>query len=79
MKCARIMLVGTTLLLEADGCVDQIPDPVEDFKGFLKGVKKLLESEQKPYNPIAEKATPWADLRKLARAYRGRGKSCSIM
>jgi len=59
--------------------VDQIPDPVEDFKGFLKGVKKLLESEQKPYNPIAKKATPWADLRKLARAYRGRGKSCSIM
>lgn len=57
--------------------MQNIPDPIHNFKGFMKGVQRLIESEPKQYNPIAKKDTPWVDLKKLSRAYKD--KNCSVM
>eukprot|EP00543_Licmophora_paradoxa_P008691 CAMPEP_0202453036 /NCGR_PEP_ID=MMETSP1360-20130828/11109_1 /ASSEMBLY_ACC=CAM_ASM_000848 /TAXON_ID=515479 /ORGANISM="Licmophora paradoxa, Strain CCMP2313" /LENGTH=375 /DNA_ID=CAMNT_0049072025 /DNA_START=121 /DNA_END=1248 /DNA_ORIENTATION=- len=57
--------------------ISAFPDPVFDFKGFIKGASRIIDSEPKQYNPIARKDTPWVDLKKLVKAYKG--KNCSIM
>lgn len=56
---------------------NSLPDPVVNFKGFLKAAQKLLQKEPKQYNPISKKETPWVDLKKLAKAYKE--TSCQIM
>lgn len=64
-------------LLFGNDTVDPMPDPCLDFRGFLLHAKNLLDNQSHPYNPIAKKATPWVDLKKLARAYRS--LSCCVM
>jgi hypothetical protein len=51
--------------------IDSMPDPVEDMRGFLHAATVVLDSESKQYNPILDEATPWVDLEKLAKAYKG--------
>lgn len=65
------------MLLFGKERVLKIPDPVNDFRGFLHGAKILLDSESRQYNPILDEVTPWVDLKKLAKAYKGKG--CTIM
>lgn len=57
--------------------VDRLPDPCQDFDGFLLGASKFLVDQPTSYNPIKKKVTPLVDLKKLASAYKG--KACSIM
>lgn len=52
-----------------------LPDPGQDFKGFLAAAKVLVDGEKKVFNPIHKRETPWVDIRKLARAYKSR---CNI-
>lgn len=52
-----------------------LPDPGEDFKGFLAAAKVIIDGEPKVFNPIHKKETRWVDIKKLAKAYNGR---CNI-
>jgi hypothetical protein len=54
-----------------------LPDPLLDFKDFLKGAKVILSKLPKQYNPSAKKATQWVDLKGLAISYMG--YKCQIM
>lgn len=47
-----------------DGC----PDPA-DWKGFLGVTTSILKQEDKQYNPIKKKPTPWIDVRSLNKVY----------
>jgi len=48
-----------------DGC----PDPAADWKGFLGVITSILKQEDKHYNPIKKKPTPWIDIRALNKIY----------
>ena len=65
------------LIFGADA-VDPMPDPCQDFRGFILHSKALLASQPHPFNPIAKKLTPWVDLRKLAWAYGSASFLCHV-
>jgi hypothetical protein len=46
-----------------------LPDPAADWEEFEKCVSKLIDKEEKPWNPIKRKPTPWIDLRQLENTY----------
>lgn len=49
--------------------MEQIPHPTNDWVGFIKGLKVLLERESLQWNPIKGEAKPWINLKKLNRSY----------
>lgn len=54
-----------------------IPDPVVDWKGFLKYVKAHLSQEMPQWNPLTKKTKPWVSINRLNRIYGG--GACSVM
>ena len=64
-----------SLLFGAD--VEEIPNPVTDWKGFIKYIKASLDLEKDHWDPIRKKVLPWIHLKVLHRLY-GKGK-CTIM
>ena len=46
-----------------------LPDPAADWEEFKKCVSKLIVKEEKPWNPIKTKPTPWIDMRQLENTY----------
>lgn len=57
--------------------IEVLPDPCEDFDGFLACASKFLAKQPNSYNPIKKKVMPLVDLKKLASDYKG--TLCSIM
>lgn len=45
-------------------------DPDEDFDGFYTQLKQIVKREDKQWNPITGKMTPWIDLKKLKQSYK---------
>lgn len=55
-----------------------IPSPHTDWKGFCLAIKKIADKEEWHWNPIKKKVQPWVNVKKLHKAYGGKG-GCSIM
>jgi hypothetical protein len=58
--------------------VMQLPSPHSNWKGFLAGVKSIVDKEEWHWNPIKKKVQPWINVKKLDKAYGGSG-GCSVM
>ena len=54
-----------------------VPDPVMDWKSFLKYVEAHLRREQDQWNPLTKSKKPWVSIKRLNRIY-GDG-SCALM
>jgi len=48
---------------------DGVADPSVDWDAFLNTVSRLMEKEQKVYNPIRHRSKPWVSIKKLNRRY----------
>mmetsp|Transcript_19123 Transcript_19123/g.23703 ORF Transcript_19123/g.23703 Transcript_19123/m.23703 type:complete len:436 (-) Transcript_19123:185-1492(-) len=72
-KLARSELISYCQMLFGNDYFDGVPDPNEDWKGFLKSLDGMLKKEKKQYNPIKGNMRPAIDSRKLNRAYNRRG------
>lgn len=55
---------------------DGAPDPSLDFKAFLYRVNVAVNKEEKLWNPVTSKMSPWIDMKKLKSCY---SDSCCIM
>lgn len=64
-------------LLFGEANFDGIPDPSEDWPGFIKRIDRLLKNEKRHWNPIKKKLTPWMDVKKLNSIYGD--SSCTVM
>mmetsp|Transcript_23712 Transcript_23712/g.34573 ORF Transcript_23712/g.34573 Transcript_23712/m.34573 type:complete len:427 (-) Transcript_23712:367-1647(-) len=59
-----------SLLFGEEKCSDYLlPDPEVDWEKFLVKVKELNNSEEKQWNPLRKRASPWIDVKLLHRAY----------
>jgi hypothetical protein len=76
-KLALVEVKEYFRLIFGEDAADLMPDPCQDFRGFLLHSKELLASKPHPYNPITRKTMPWVDVRKLAWAYRS--LPCCVM
>lgn len=65
------------LLLFGSQNFDGVPDPQADWDEFVKAIKNIVEKENKQWNPMTKKISPWVDIKKLNKAYKPGG--CSIM
>jgi len=52
------------------GVDKELPDPQLDWKEFMTCITAIIEEEQKQWNPILNKRSPWIDIKKLNKAYR---------
>jgi len=77
-KLTRGELRELCMLLFGEDNFDGVPDPGEDWKGFITAIKKMLEAEKDQWNPVKKKKMPWLNLKKMNSAY-GDGSSCAIM
>lgn len=57
--------------------IEDIPDPVSDWKGFVSYIEERLIYESPQWNPLKKKVKPWISVKKLNRIYNGR--ACTIM
>ena len=48
---------------------EQLPDPVKDWKGFMRAIQHALSYENDQMNPIKKKDTPWINVKKLDKIY----------
>jgi len=58
-----------SLLLLGTSPPSELPDPSANWKEFSKTVKILLAKQQKQWNPIKKKVTPWIDTKKMDKMY----------
>lgn len=58
-------------LLYGEDALDSLPDPQIDWQRFLDRIAVVTNGEQKQWNPIKYRMTPWVDIRKLDRVYGG--------
>lgn len=63
-------------LLLGPARLDGIPDPNIDLDGFLRQVRHAVDHEDKQWNPVLKKMTPWIDVKKLKQCY---GEGCVLM
>jgi hypothetical protein len=56
---------------------DGVPDPLTDWRGFMRSIASIVGSEKKQWNPVTKRLSPWVDIKKLDKEYRK--NSCSIM
>ena len=52
--------------------MDSVPDPEADWNGFLSSIQRLLDREEKTWNPLTRRMAPWVDMKKLKKQY-GKG------
>mmetsp|Transcript_19521 Transcript_19521/g.38798 ORF Transcript_19521/g.38798 Transcript_19521/m.38798 type:complete len:134 (+) Transcript_19521:1012-1413(+) len=46
--------------------LDGVPDPYEDFDGFLSNIDRIMESSDlNQFNPITKKIEPWINTKRL--------------
>ncbi len=57
------------LLLFGPDKFDGVPDPQIDWKGFLRRIDQIANSEKRQWNPIRKKLMPWIDVKKLNSIY----------
>jgi hypothetical protein len=48
---------------------ENAPDVHEDWKGFVKGVGRVLKKQQNLWNPRTKKVEPWVDVKRLERTF----------
>lgn len=53
--------------------VEVIPDPVTDWKGFIRYVEASLSCEQEHWDPIKKKVAPWINVKAMQKSYGKRG------
>ena len=58
---------------------DGVPDPEEDWNGFMEAIKKLVKMESDQWNPIKKRMCPWIDWRVLERHFGRDDAGCGIM
>ena len=63
------------VLLFGAGSLDGAPDVHTNWKGFVERVSEIVRKEEKQWNPMTKKLTPWIDMKKLNKCYGGGGFS----
>lgn len=58
---------------------DGVPDPEEDWSGFMESIKRLVNMESNQWDPIKKRMCPWIDMAMLQLKYECVPCSCSIM
>jgi hypothetical protein len=48
---------------------DDLPDPALDWNEFVMCVSRMVDREERPWNPMKKKPTPWIDVRQLDRCF----------
>jgi len=76
-KLTRSELKVFCSILFGDESFADVPDPEEDWNGFMADLKFMLEKENMQYNPIKRSMRPVVDSRRLDYDY-GEG-GCSIL
>ena len=66
-------LVEFLKLLFGENSFVNIPDIHEDWKGFCKGLEKVLQKHGGQWNPNTHKMGYWVDMKNLKKAYGGGG------
>jgi hypothetical protein len=56
-------------LLFCETLFEDSPDPALDWNEFVMCVSRMVDREERPWNPIKKKPTPWIDVRQLERCY----------
>lgn len=64
-----VLLFGTS--------IEDIPDPLSEWKSFVSYVEERLTFESPQWNPNKKKVKPWISVKKLNRIYNER--ACTIM
>lgn len=63
-------LVDFCRLLFGMECMNGIPDPQENWRGFCSCISKFLAKEDKMvWNPTTKKAEPWINMKRLQKKY----------
>mmetsp|Transcript_14592 Transcript_14592/g.21545 ORF Transcript_14592/g.21545 Transcript_14592/m.21545 type:complete len:401 (-) Transcript_14592:529-1731(-) len=57
---------------------DGVSDPSINWKKFMEEIDALLQKEDKQWNPMKKKVTPWINMKQLDKIY-GDSSSCSVM
>jgi hypothetical protein len=57
---------------------DGVPEPDNDWEGFMRAIERLLRREKPQWNPIKKKVMPLLDLKKVNKQY-GNNSGCTIM
>jgi len=65
-------------LLFGQGAFDGVPEPEEDFAGFIKALDGILKREKEQWDPVKKKMRPLLHLKEMNRIY-GMSSSCTIM
>jgi hypothetical protein len=56
-------------ILFGNGKMDAVPDPQADWNGFYQAIERLVDGEQKTWNPVHKRMEPWVDMRTLKKLY----------
>jgi hypothetical protein len=60
-------------ILFGEAVLAEVPDPEDDWKGFCDVIARLVQQQDKQWNPLSNRLEPWIDMKKLKQQYGRRG------
>jgi hypothetical protein len=57
---------------------DGVPDHHVEFEAFVKNLERMIQQEEKQWNPVKNKMTYWIDIKQLKKSYSAAVSCCTM-